>query len=113
MSEITPVVLCGGSGTRLWPSSRKAFPKQFSRLIGDESLFQQTLGRFAGPDFGAPLIMTANDFRFLAREQAAAVGLMDVQVVLEPVARDTAPAVLIAALLRRETPDARLIRTVA
>ena len=109
MSEITPVVLCGGSGTRLWPSSRKAFPKQFSRLIGDESLFQQTLGRFAGPDFGAPLIMTANDFRFLAREQAAAVGLMDVQVVLEPVARDTAPAVLIAALLRRETPDALLL----
>lgn len=64
-----PVILCGGSGTRLWPSSRKAFPKQFSRLIGDDTLFQTTLKRVTGPDFGQPLVMTNADFRFIAMEQ--------------------------------------------
>ena len=60
-----PVVLCGGSGTRLWPSSRKAYPKQFAPLRGDETLYQATLKRFSGEDFAAPLIMTAEDFRFM------------------------------------------------
>jgi mannose-1-phosphate guanylyltransferase / mannose-6-phosphate isomerase len=96
---IHPVILCGGSGTRLWPASRKAYPKQFVPLLGSESLFQATLRRFAGADFAAPLIMTAEDFRFMAMEQAAATGLADARVVIEPVARDTAPAVLAAALV--------------
>jgi len=60
---IYPVILCGGSGTRLWPSSRKSYPKQFSKLIGERSLFQATVTRLAGPDFGAPLILTNADFR--------------------------------------------------
>ena len=63
---IHPIILCGGSGTRLWPSSRKAYPKQFAQLISDESLYQMTLRRFAGEGFAAPLIMTGDDFRFMA-----------------------------------------------
>jgi mannose-1-phosphate guanylyltransferase / mannose-6-phosphate isomerase len=96
---IHPVVLCGGSGTRLWPSSRKAYPKQFVPLLGSESLFQATLRRFADPRFATPLIVTGDDFRFLAVEQAAAAGLVDARVVIEPEARDTAAAILSAALL--------------
>jgi len=79
---IHPVILCGGSGTRLWPSSRKAYPKQFTPLIGDESLYQMTLRRFSGEGFTAPLVMTGDDFRFMATDQAAALGLMDARVVV-------------------------------
>jgi mannose-1-phosphate guanylyltransferase/mannose-6-phosphate isomerase len=71
---IHPIILCGGSGTRLWPVSRKAYPKQFSPLLGRESLYQMTLGRFAAEGFGAPLVMTGDAFRFLALEQAAEPG---------------------------------------
>ncbi|MGR3659873.1 MAG: mannose-1-phosphate guanylyltransferase/mannose-6-phosphate isomerase [Paracoccaceae bacterium] len=102
---IHPVILCGGSGTRLWPSSRKAYPKQFAPLIGIESLYQMTLRRFSGSDFTAPLVMTSDEFRFMATEQAAAIGLEDARVVVEPCARDTAPAILTAALLLAENPD--------
>ena len=106
---IHPVILCGGSGTRLWPSSRRAYPKQFAALLDRESLFQHTLRRLSGPDFGAPMIMTNDAFRFLAQEQATAIGLTDAQIVLEPVARDTAPAILTAALMLAETPEAIML----
>ncbi len=107
---IHPVILCGGSGTRLWPASRKAYPKQFAPLLGHESLYQTTLRRFSNENFGAPLIMTAEDFRFMATEQAAGIGLSDARVVIEPVARDTAPAVLAAALLLAdEDPEALML----
>lgn len=105
MQEIHPVILCGGSGTRLWPSSRKAFPKQFAPLLGERSLYQGTLARFSGTGFAAPLIMTGEDFRFLAVEQAEAMGLSDARVVVEPVGRDTAPAILAAALMLEDTPE--------
>jgi mannose-1-phosphate guanylyltransferase/mannose-1-phosphate guanylyltransferase/mannose-6-phosphate isomerase len=106
---IHPVILCGGSGTRLWPVSRKAFPKQFAPLIGDQSLYQMTLKRFADDAFTAPLIVTGEDFRFLATEQAAAVGVDDARVVIEPQGRDTAPAILTAALLMEDDPDALML----
>lgn len=106
---IHPVILCGGSGTRLWPASRKAYPKQFAPLIGSESLYQQTLRRLSGPDFAAPLVMTGEEFRFMAGEQAAALGLTDAKVVIEPVARDTAPAILTAALILEGTPEAQML----
>jgi mannose-1-phosphate guanylyltransferase/mannose-1-phosphate guanylyltransferase/mannose-6-phosphate isomerase len=96
---IHPVILCGGSGTRLWPASRKAYPKQFAPLVGTESLYQTTLRRLSGPDFGQPVVMTNADFRFLAAQQAAETGLSDAQVVIEPEMRDTAPAILAATLL--------------
>lgn len=106
---IYPVVLCGGSGTRLWPASRKAYPKQFVPLLGEESLYQQTLKRFSGADFTAPLIMTGEDFRFMAAEQASDIGLQDARLVVEPTARDTAPAILSAALMLEDTPDAVMV----
>ncbi len=66
---ITPVLLAGGSGTRLWPVSRARFPKQFVPLLGDESLFQAAARRFDAQGFAAPLIVTGEDFRFLVTEQ--------------------------------------------
>ncbi len=103
--RIHPVILCGGSGTRLWPSSRKAYPKQFAPLLGEDSLYQRTLKRFSRPGFAAPVIMTGEDFRFMAVEQAEAIGLADARVVVEPVGRDTAPAILAAALMLEERPE--------
>ncbi len=106
---IYPVILCGGSGTRLWPVSRKAYPKQFAPLVSDRSLYQMTLTRFAADGFGAPLVMTGDAFRFLATDQAGDLGLADARVVVEPSGRDTAPAILTAALMLEETPDALIL----
>ncbi len=102
---VHPVILCGGSGTRLWPASRKSYPKQFVPLLGEDSLYQGTLKRFSGEGFAAPLIMTGEDFRFMAVEQAESAGVMDAHVVVEPVGRDTAPAILAAAMILENTPD--------
>src|SRR6056297_2022962 len=109
MHPIHPVILCGGSGTRLWPVSRKAYPKQFVPLVGAESLYQMTLRRFAAEDYAAPLVMTSDAFRFMATDQAAELGLSDARVVVEPMGRDTAPAILSAALMLEETPDALML----
>ncbi|MBB5723658.1 mannose-1-phosphate guanylyltransferase/mannose-1-phosphate guanylyltransferase/mannose-6-phosphate isomerase [Loktanella ponticola] len=106
---IHPVILCGGSGTRLWPASRKAYPKQFAPLISEQSLYQMALQRLTGEGFAAPLVMTGDDFRFMASEQAAEMGLSDARIVIEPAARDTAPAILTAALLLKDTPDAMML----
>ena len=106
---IYPVILCGGSGTRLWPASRKSYPKQFSALMGPESLYQATLKRFAGPGFGAPMVLTNADFRFLATDQTESLGIMDAQVLIEPEGRNTGPAVLTAALKLEDQPDAVMV----
>ncbi len=104
--KITPVILCGGSGTRLWPLSRKSFPKQFSPLVGDRSLYQQSAARLAGQGFGAPMIVTNADFRFIVTQQLAGIGIDPGAVLIEPQARNTAPALLAAALVAaREDPD--------
>ncbi|MBC7154743.1 MAG: mannose-1-phosphate guanylyltransferase/mannose-6-phosphate isomerase [Rhodobacteraceae bacterium] len=96
--KIYPTILCGGSGTRLWPLSRQSYPKQFVRLIGDESLFQASARRLSGPDFAAPLVLTNSDFRFIVTEQLSAVGIDPGAVLIEAEGRNTAPAVLAAAL---------------
>jgi mannose-1-phosphate guanylyltransferase/mannose-6-phosphate isomerase len=107
---IHPVILCGGSGTRLWPVSRQSFPKQFSRLVGEESLFQATARRLSGPGFAAPVIVTSADFRFVVRDQLAAIGITPAAVLIEPAPRNTAPAVLAAALwLERHAPAALVL----
>ncbi len=106
---IYPVILCGGSGTRLWPSSRKSYPKQFSQLIGETSLFQATVKRLAGPKFGTPLVLTNADFRFLVTDQLATLGVDDANVLIEPVGRNTAPAVLTAALHLKDQPEALML----
>jgi len=96
---IHPILLCGGSGTRLWPLSRKSYPKQFVPLAGEESLFQASALRLSGPGFAAPIIVTGGDFRFIVTEQLAQVELAPSAVLIEPAARNTAPAILAAALL--------------
>ncbi|MFN4129780.1 MAG: mannose-1-phosphate guanylyltransferase/mannose-6-phosphate isomerase [Paracoccaceae bacterium] len=109
-TNIHPVLLCGGSGTRLWPLSRKSFPKQFSRLTGDESLFQGAVRRLIGAGFKEPVIITGNDFRFIVVEQLAAIETSPQAILIEPEGRNTAPAVLAAALhLRATQPDALLL----
>jgi mannose-1-phosphate guanylyltransferase/mannose-6-phosphate isomerase len=94
--QITPILLCGGSGTRLWPISRKTYPKQFVPLLGDETPFQATAKRVASDKFAAPIVITNSDFRFLVTEQLLAVGIDPGAILLEPSARNTAPAVLAA-----------------
>ena len=95
---IHPVLLCGGSGTRLWPLSRKSYPKQFVRLKGDESLFQSSARRLSGAGFGAPSIVTGADFRFIVVEQLAAVEITQRNILIEPSARNTAAAICAAAV---------------
>ncbi len=95
---IYPVLLCGGSGTRLWPLSRRAFPKQFLPLISDKSLLQATLLRLHGlTQLSAPIVVCSNDHRFLVADQLQEVGITPSSLILEPVARNTAPAVALAA----------------
>lgn len=111
-TDITPVILCGGSGTRLWPVSRKGFPKQFIELIGEGSLFQQSSARLSGAGFGAPLIVTNSDFRFIATQQLADANIDPGAVLIEPEARNTAPALLAAAIVQAQT-DANAIMLAA
>lgn len=98
MNSITPLVLCGGSGTRLWPLSRKSYPKQFSPLTGEASLFQQVATRLSGPGFSRPVVVTNSDFRFIVVEQLAAVRIDPGAILIEPSGRNTAPAILAATL---------------
>ncbi len=108
---IYPIILAGGNGTRLWPLSRKSYPKQFARIIGDTSLFQQTVTRFASAEFAAPMVMTGCDFRFIVAEQLQATERPNADIVIEPAARNTAPAILTAALRLEAEPDAILLVT--
>ena len=97
MALIYPVILCGGTGTRLWPLSRRSMPKQFLNLAGKDSLFQQAVLRVSGPDFQAPLVITANDYRFIAAQQLVDIGITPIDVILEPSPKNTAPAIVAAA----------------
>ena len=103
MAHIQPVILCGGSGTRLWPLSRFGFPKQFLCLTGDDSLFQQAVKRLSvlgeqGDEVSEPIIICHEDHRFLAQEQLREAGIGLGAALLEPVGRNTAPALTLAAL---------------
>jgi mannose-1-phosphate guanylyltransferase/mannose-6-phosphate isomerase len=110
MREIWPFILCGGAGTRLWPLSREAFPKQFHRLTGSLSLFQETCRRLIGDAFAPLSILTNYQHRFLVAEQLQEIGASFSNIVLEPVARNTGPAACIAALIAgRANPDALVL----
>ncbi len=106
---INPVLLSGGSGTRLWPLSRQSYPKQFTRLIGDQSLFQSSALRVSGTGFAPPVVVTNADFRFMVTEQLGAVGIVPAAVLIEPAPRNTAPAILAAALHLAEADDTALM----
>ena len=108
--KVFPVILCGGSGTRLWPVSRRSRPKQFTALLGGETLLQGTVGRIRGRGFADPLMMTHSDFRFVVAEQLAEIGVNPGRIVIEPAVRNTAPAICMAARLAAEAaPDALLL----
>ncbi len=103
MRELLPVVLCGGSGTRLWPLSREQYPKQFLSLGSDQySMLQQTLLRMKGLSpripVGEPVVVCNAEHRFLAAQQLQEIGFGNVQIILEPSGRNTAPALTLAAL---------------
>ena len=95
---IHPVLLCGGSGTRLWPLSRKSYPKQFVKLLGEESLFQSSARRLSGKSFAPPSVVTGSDFRFVVVEQLAALEIAPQDILIEPLARNTAAAICAAAV---------------
>lgn len=107
---ITPILLCGGSGTRLWPLSRKSYPKQFVPLTGEKTLFQTSAERLSGPDFAAPLVLTNSEFRFIVTEQLMEAAIDPGAILIEPEGRNTAPAILAAALwLEQSDPDALML----
>lgn len=107
---ITPVILAGGSGTRLWPLSRKSYPKQFADLGQPDTLFQATVKRLAGKGFRRPVLLTSEDYRFIVTEQMGGAGVLPEAIFIEPEPRDTAPAVLIAALfLQASDPDGMML----
>jgi mannose-1-phosphate guanylyltransferase/mannose-6-phosphate isomerase len=107
---ITPVLLCGGSGTRLWPTSRKSYPKQFAQAFGEHTLFQKTALRFHGQGYESPIIVTHADYRFVVAEQLLDIGIEAQAILVEPEGRDTAPAILAAALsVATKEPDKLLV----
>ena len=110
MTKIVPVILSGGSGTRLWPVSRLAFPKQLQRLVGDNTMLQATALRCLPLGAEAPMVVCNSDHRFIIASQLQEVGIQPHSVILEPVGRNTSPAVAVAALLlAEETPDAVML----
>ena len=108
---ITPVILCGGAGTRLWPLSRSTYPKQFLRLTSEHSMLQETVLRLEGaPGVGAPVVICNQEHRFLVAEQLRAIGVKPKLLLLEPIGRNTAPAVATAAVrLAEEDPGSLLL----
>ncbi|MEH6393188.1 MAG: mannose-1-phosphate guanylyltransferase/mannose-6-phosphate isomerase [Sulfitobacter sp.] len=107
---IHPILLCGGSGTRLWPLSRKSYPKQFAKLMGDESLFQASARRLSGDGFAAPVVVTGDSFRFIVTEQLAQIELAAQGILIEPEGRNTAPAILAAAMwVAKSDPQALML----
>src|SRR3984893_12651574 len=97
MAPIIPLIMCGGAGTRLWPASRENRPKQFLPLFGPLSTFQDTMRRVSDPVlFGRPIIVTNAHYRFLVAEQLAAIGA-EADILLEPVRRDSGPAIVAGA----------------
>ena len=109
MALLQPVLLSGGTGTRLWPLSREAYPKQFLPLAGDETMVQATWRRVAPLGGAAPIVVANEEHRFLVAEQLRQIGAPTPAIVLEPVGRNTAPAIAAAALQAMSTGDDPLL----
>ncbi|MGK9231780.1 sugar phosphate nucleotidyltransferase, partial [Inquilinus limosus] len=108
---VVPVVLSGGSGTRLWPLSRAGYPKQFLPLVSGRTMIQETVVRVGEADgFAAPVFICADDHRFVVAEQMRQIGVAPDAIILEPSARNTAPAVAVAArFLADRDPDTLML----
>jgi mannose-1-phosphate guanylyltransferase/mannose-6-phosphate isomerase len=113
MTKIYPVLLAGGSGTRLWPLSRKSYPKQFSKLLGEQTLFQKSALRLLSSElieFEKHIVVTNSDFRFITAEQLQEVGIEPGPILIEPSLRNTAPAILAATLFAQDVdPESILL----
>ena len=109
-APLTPVILCGGVGGRLWPVSRAHAPKQFMPLTSDRTMLQETLLRIADPSFyNPPIVVCGDEHRFLAAEQIRQLGVTPAAVILEPVGRSTAPAIALAALKAAQAGKSSII----
>jgi mannose-1-phosphate guanylyltransferase/mannose-6-phosphate isomerase len=110
-TKLYPVILSGGSGSRLWPLSREDFPKQLQPLVTGKTLLQETALRLAGKEVKAeaPIVVCNEAHRFIVAEQLRAVGVEPKAIVIEPVGRNTAPAIAVAALLLKDEPDALML----
>lgn len=95
---ITPIIMAGGTGSRLWPLSRELYPKQFLTVTGEQSMLQQTVARLSGLKHTAPVLICNEEHRFIAAEQMRIGGFAHSGIILEPVGRNTAPAIALAAL---------------
>src|SRR5947209_18755459 len=112
-TQIIPVIMCGGAGTRLWPVSRESIPNPLVPLVGNGSTFQQVLGRISDPElFGRPIVITNTDFRFVVAEQLRERGV-EADIVLEPMSRDSGPAVAVSAVLAAERDRNALVLVLA
>src|SRR6478609_2663986 len=106
---LTPVILSGGSGTRLWPLSRELYPKQLLPLVGERTMLQETALRLKGMQAAAPIVVCNDAHRFLVAEQLRQLGIEPKAIVLEPVGRNTAPAIALAALAAKDTSALLLV----
>ena len=103
--KILPVIMCGGAGTRVWPESRESLPKQFISLVGPHSTFQMVTEMLADGVFETPIVISNHDYRFLVAEQLQKIK-REARIVLEPIRRDSGPAVAVAAELAAQSgPD--------
>ncbi|MBL8575354.1 MAG: mannose-1-phosphate guanylyltransferase/mannose-6-phosphate isomerase [Hyphomicrobiaceae bacterium] len=109
---VIPVVLCGGSGSRLWPASREGHPKQFLSFGSPHSLFQDTILRVAGERFGRPIVVTGSDYRFLVAEQVRGLGI-EADILLEPMRRDSCAAIAAAAAVARDRDPEAIVLVLA
>ncbi|WP_101506257.1 mannose-1-phosphate guanylyltransferase/mannose-6-phosphate isomerase [Erwinia sp. B116] len=110
---ILPVIMAGGTGSRLWPMSRELYPKQFLRLNSDLSMLQETITRLHGLDVSSPMLICNEQHRFLAAEQLRQINQLNSDIILEPVGRNTAPAIALAALRATANGDDPLLLVLA
>ena len=102
---LLPVIMAGGTGSRLWPLSRELYPKQFISLHGQHSMLQETVNRLTGVEARAPLVICNEEHRFLVAEQLRQIKKLSHNIILEPVGRNTAPAIALAAINAIEQGD--------